>query len=235
MIVLMFGAPGCGKGTQASFIASRFRIPAISTGDLLRAELKAGTPLGRQASAVLEQGGLVSDELVNQMVAARLLQPDCSHGFLLDGFPRTPAQAAFLDALLRQRHLPEPMVIHLDVPVSVLVSRISARRQCPQCGKIYNLLSHPPRVDGVCDGDGTALACRADDNGTVVRDRQKAYQELTGPVIAHYRGRRYHRLNGDRAPQEVGREIEHLLLQTAAPAMRRPEFRVKPAQAGAPA
>jgi adenylate kinase len=213
MIVLLFGPPGCGKGTQASLIASRFRIPTISTGDLLRAEIHADTPLGRQASVILHQGGLVGDSIVNPMVAARVRQPDCADGFLLDGYPRTLDQAAFLDSLLPETGLPDPVVIHLDVPIHVLVRRTRMRRQCARCSRIYNLLSTPPRVDGLCDADGGALVCRPDDAEHVVRERLKAYRQLTGAVISHYRDRQYHRLNGDRPAENVRRDVEHLLLR----------------------
>ena len=232
MIVLMFGPPGCGKGTQASFIARRFRICAISTGDLLRAELQAGTALGRRASAILAQGGLVGDEIVNPLVAARLSNPNGFHGFLLDGYPRRLGQAEFLDGLLRETGLPAPVVIHLDVPPTVLVRRIVARRQCPRCAKIYNLLSQPPRLEGVCDADGARLISRPDDTEAVVRERLKAYQELTGPVIAHYRKGRYHRLNGNRSPEEVRQEIERLI-ESESGRMRRRPLRMKPTPVGA--
>lgn len=214
LIVLLFGPPGCGKGTQAGFIASRYPIPAISTGEIFRAECKAGTPLGRKASAIMAQGGLVGDDIVNQMVANRLGQPDCNSGFLLDGYPRTVMQAEFLGNVLRERGLSAPTVIHLEVPPAKLVRRLSARRQCPQCSKIYNLLSQPPRMEGVCDADSQVLVARADDAEAVIHERLKAYEELTGPVIAHYRragDASYHRLNGDRSPQAVEREIERVL------------------------
>src|SRR5580700_6309029 len=121
MIVLLFGPPGCGKGTQATSIAQRFDIPSISTGEMFRAECKAGTELGRLACSILKSGGLVGDEIVNQIVAGRIQQPDCASGFLLDGYPRTLEQARFLEGLLKQRGLPSPIAIHLDVPGQVLV------------------------------------------------------------------------------------------------------------------
>jgi adenylate kinase len=159
----MFGPPGCGKGTQAAFVAKRFRIPTISTGDLLRAEMRADTSLGRQASLILQQGGLVGDDIVNGMVAARIAQPDCVPGFLLDGYPRTLTQARFLDNLLPDTGLPDPVVIHLDVPTNVLVRRTTMRRQCSECHRVYNLAHHPPTLAGVCDTDGAGLICRPDD------------------------------------------------------------------------
>lgn len=216
MILLLFGPPGCGKGTQAEFIARRFRIPAISTGEMFRAECKAGTPLGKQACSILSSGGLVGDEIVNQILVARITRPDCSRGFLLDGYPRTVPQARFLRGLLQERRLPSPVVIHLDVPADTLVTRLGARRQCPTCSHIYNLLSQRPRKEGFCDTDGTALVRREDDREEVIRQRLKAYAELTGPVIQYYAGTRYHRVDGTPPPPEVSRRIEALLDTIAA-------------------
>jgi adenylate kinase len=214
LIVLLFGPPGCGKGTQAAFIARRYPVPAISTGEIFRAECKASTLLGKQACSIMAQGGLVGDDIVNQMVANRIGQPDCRSGFLLDGYPRTASQAEFLDNLLREQGLPAPTVIHLEVPAGKLVRRLAARRQCPQCSKIYNLVSQPPQVAGICDADGTPLTGRSDDTEAVIHERLKAYEELTGPVIAHYRyasDASYHKLNGDRPAEEVQRDIARLL------------------------
>src|ERR1035437_3592112 len=133
VILLLFGPPGCGKGTQAEYLAERLHIPAISTGEMFRAECKAGTELGKAACSILSSGGLVSDELVNGIVANRIARADCRDGFLLDGYPRTVPQAIHLSGVLRERGLPEPVVIHLDVADEALVTRLTARRQCPQC------------------------------------------------------------------------------------------------------
>jgi adenylate kinase len=211
MIVLLLGPPGCGKGTQAAFVARRYRIPAISTGELFRAESKAGTTLGKQACSIMAQGGLVGDEIVNQMVVNRIGQPDCLAGFLLDGYPRTKSQAEFFDGVLSEKGFAMPTVIHLDVRAETLLRRISTRRQCPTCLRIYNVLSQPPKTRGVCDEDGAALIVRQDDTQAVIRQRLKAYEEITGPVITHYQGAGYHRVNGDRSPEDVLRKIDHLL------------------------
>src|SRR5262249_37005787 len=165
----LFGPPGCGKGTQAGFIANRFGVPAISTGEMFRAECKAGTDLGKQACTILAAGGLVGDEIVNSMVANRIAKSDCASGFLLDGYPRTVPQADFLASLLKNRGLPNPTVISMDVPGEALIERLTARRQCPQCKRIYNLLSQPPRSEDVCDDDGAVLFCREDDREEVIR------------------------------------------------------------------
>ena len=146
MILLLFGPPGCGKGTQAVFLAERFQIPAISTGEMFRAECQSGSELGKLASSIMSKGGLIGDDIVNAMVASRISRPDCARGFLLDGYPRTVPQAMQFADLLRQRGLPNPVVIHLDVPDDTLVGRLTARRQCPQCKRIYNLLSQAPKV-----------------------------------------------------------------------------------------
>jgi adenylate kinase len=211
MIVLLFGPPGCGKGTQAASIAHNFHIPAISTGEMFRAECKAGTELGRLACSILKSGGLVGDEIVDKVVAGRIQQPDCASGFLLDGYPRTLEQAAYLDGLLRKRGLPKPIAILLDVPAQVLVSRITARRQCGKCGRIYNMLSQPPKSGELCDDDGQPLLRREDDTEEVILARLKAYHDATGPVIAYYRHDGCRRVDATGAPAEIAREIERLL------------------------
>jgi len=207
VILLLFGPPGCGKGTQSTSLAARFGIPAISTGELFRAEVKAGTPLGRKASATMASGALVSDDIVNGMVANRIAQPDCAGGFLLDGYPRTVPQAEMFTALLRERGLPDPVVIHLDVAASVLVARLTARRQCPQCKRIYNLNSQPPRVAERCDDDGAALLTREDDKEAVIRQRLQAYEEQTGPILHFYGPALIRKVDGAAAPEQVAKAI----------------------------
>ena len=216
MIILLFGPPGCGKGTQATFIAQRYHIPAISTGEMFRAECKAGTALGQLACSILKSGGLVGDAIVNQIVAGRIQQPDCASGFLLDGYPRTLEQARFLDGLLKERGLPEPLAIHLDVPRQALVSRITARRQCGTCGHIYNVLSQPPKVPEICDVDGAPLIHREDDTEAVILARLRAYEQATGPVIAHYNHAGCCRVDGTGTPERVSAQIERLLSSRGA-------------------
>jgi adenylate kinase len=186
MIFLLFGPPGCGKGTQAVFLADRLHIPSISTGEMFRAEHNAGTEIGKAACKLLAEGKLVSDDLVNAMVVSRTRREDCINGFLLDGYPRTVPQAIFLSQLARERGWPEPVVIHLDVSDDLLVTRLTARRQCPTCHRIYNLVSQPSRIEGLCDDDGAALITRDDDREEVIRRRLRAYDELTGPVLKWY-------------------------------------------------
>lgn len=157
MVLLLFGPPGSGKGTQSGRISNWLGIPAISTGDMLREEIKAGSALGNAAKSIMTSGGLVGDDLVNRMLAQRVSAADSAHGFLLDGYPRTVEQAEYLDDLLAERRFAAPIVLHLDVPMDALVGRLTSRRQCPQCKRIYNLLQLPPRMPGVCDDDGTPL------------------------------------------------------------------------------
>lgn len=203
MILLLFGPPGCGKGTQAAFLAEEFQIPAISTGEMFRAECKAGTPLGRMACRILSSGKLVPDEVTNEIVAGRIAQGDCASGFLLDGYPRTVPQAMHFSSLLQQRGVPGPIVVHLDVPASDLIARLTARRQCPQCKQIYNLLSQPPKAAGICDQDGAALIQRDDDRESVIVERLRAYEELTGPILEWYGDAAVCRVNGAAPTEEV--------------------------------
>ncbi len=215
MIILLFGPPGCGKGTQAALLADRFHIPAISTGEMFRAEVKAGTELGKTAAAIMAAGGLITDEITNAIVAGRIAQSDCVNGFMLDGYPRTVPQAQYFDELLRQRGLSAPIVVHIDVPDEALVSRLTARRQCPTCKRIYNLLSQPPRISGRCDDDEADLITRSDDQEATIRQRLKAYNELTGPILKWYGPAVVRTVDGTRAPEEVTRAIESAILEPA--------------------
>ena len=186
--LLLLGAPGSGKGTQAKTIMAAWGIPQISTGDILRENKAQGTPLGLQANKVMSQGLLVPDELVNEMVAARLAQPDTERGYILDGYPRTLGQAQWLDRRLQA--LPGGLqVIAASIRVSYnqLLCRITGRRNCPTCQRIYNVYLHPPQVDMVCDVDGTPLVARADDVEAVFDERMRVYEALTAPVVEHYR------------------------------------------------
>jgi adenylate kinase len=216
VIILLFGPPGCGKGTQAAFLVERLQIPSISTGEMFRAECKSGSRLGRRVRAILARGGLIGDEIVNAMVAGRIAQEDCCDGVLLDGFPRTVAQARFFTRLLEQRALPDPMVIHLDVPDEVLVGRLTARRQCPRCLRIYNLLSQPPQASGVCDGDGAPLVIRDDDCESTIRERLCAYQEQTDPVLQWFGETLVRRVDGSRSAGEVAADVDRLVIGPAA-------------------
>ena len=165
----------------------------------------------------MKKGGLVSDEIVNQIVAGRIARPDCAKGFLLDGYPRTLPQAQSFDALLRQRQLPAPVVIHLDVSDRLLVDRLTARRQCPKCLRIYNVLSQPPAAAGICDDDGAALLTREDDREAVILERLRAYKELTGPILNWYGEARVHTIDGGAAAAQVGSAVESAVLSAIEP------------------
>lgn len=213
MVILLFGPPGSGKGTQGRLIVDwlKRKIPCISTGDLFRTEMTAKTPLGLEAQAIVTAGGLVPDGLVNRMLCSRIGQPDCEHGFMLDGYPRTVEQAEYLDGLLAGRNLPPPVVIHLDVPADVLVGRMVSRRQCAQCGQMYNVLSRRPKIDGQCDDDGAPLIVRKDDREDIIRERLRTYQEVTRPVLNHYPSDRYFQISGDRSTSYIFEEITRIL------------------------
>ena len=178
----------------------RFKIPSISTGEMLRAEIAAETPLGIGTKAIIASGGLVGDGLINEMLAARIARPDCKNGFMLDGYPRTLEQAEFLDRLLAERRLPPPAVIHMDVPADVLVGRIICRRQCARCGLMYNILSMRPKTPGCCNDCGGHLVVRKDDREDVVRERLRTYEAQTTPVLSHYYNGNYCHIPGDRSP-----------------------------------
>ncbi len=184
--VLLLGAPGVGKGTQAKLLVEAFGIPQISTGDLLREHRRNHTELGLLADELMQRGELVPDDLVNKMVAKRLLEPDCGRGYILDGFPRTLAQASWLDDYLaRSRALPV-VALSIDVDRDELLKRVTGRRICA-AGHIYNVHSQPSRIAGVCDEDGLPLQQRSDDSKAVFEQRMKSFEEQTAPVIKHYR------------------------------------------------
>ena len=186
--ILLLGAPGVGKGTQAKELVKLWGIPQISTGDLLRANVAQGTALGKSAREVMQRGELVPDSLVNEMVSLRLLEPDTARGYILDGFPRTLPQATWLDGRLAARTEGLPVVaVNLHVDYNQLLRRITGRRNCPVCQTIYNIYSNPPQRAGFCDVEGASLAQRADDTEKVFAERMRAYAAQTTPVIEHYR------------------------------------------------
>jgi len=194
---ILLGAPGSGKGTQGAVLAGRFGIPTVSTGDLLRSEIAANTPLADHVKDVLSSGALVGDDLVNELVVSRMSKSDCRHGFLLDGYPRSRAQAEYLDRLLKSLRYPVPTVLHLDVPLSKLKTRMLARRQCPACKRTLSTLSGGPAAAGLCPFDGTRLITRPDDRPEAVEARLSGYEIYEREVVAYYRSRDYHRIDGD--------------------------------------
>ncbi len=211
--VILLGPPGAGKGTQAKQIVERYGIPQISTGDLLREHVAKGTDLGAEAKAIMARGQLVPDELMYGMVAQRLREPDCRRGFVLDGFPRTAAQAGWLDAFLETELFENsvmcpPVVIQLVVDYTQLLLRLTGRRSCPTCGRLYNIHFQPPRVDELCDLEGTPLITRNDDRSEVITERLTAYEKQTRPVVEYYRvQQRLVPVNADQTMIEVTAQI----------------------------
>ncbi|HEY4358481.1 MAG TPA: adenylate kinase [Acidobacteriaceae bacterium] len=212
--VLLLGAPGVGKGTQAKQLMAEFSIPQISTGDLLRQRRGDGSSLGKLADELMSQGQLVPDDIVNQMVAERLSQPDAEHGYILDGFPRTLRQAEWLDDQLVAYLLPV-VAISIKVDEQELLERITGRLICPVCGTIYNIYSKPPKVAGICDFDGATLIQREDDTEAVFHKRMQEFGVKTAAVIEYYRthGGRFAEVDGNRPIEEVTHGIRKALLQ----------------------
>jgi adenylate kinase len=210
--VLLLGAPGVGKGTQAKALMAAYGIPQISTGDLLRANIADGTELGKAAKSLMDQGQLVPDDLVNQMVADRLTQPDTRRGYILDGFPRTLNQAEWLDTQLDHDSKILPVVaISIVVSYDQLLHRITGRRISP-AGRIYNIYSNAPKVPGICDVDGSVLVQRPDDSEAVFTERMKTFETQTAPVIEHYRRQgRFKEIDGDHSVEQVTADIEDAL------------------------
>lgn len=189
-IIVMFGPPGAGKGTQAKFLSDKFKIPQISTGDILRDAVKKGTPLGAQAQSYMNKGALVPDEVMIGIVQERTKDKDCANGFVLDGFPRTISQAEALDKLLEKRGTPVTQVINLKVSDKEIIKRSSSRRVCRSCNTIFNLLVNPPKVSGKCDVCGGDLYQRDDDKEEVVKNRLKVYADQTKPLLKYYSKRK---------------------------------------------
>ena len=187
MKIIMLGAPGAGKGTQAKQIADKYSIPHISTGDIFRANIKNGTELGKKAKQYMDQGALVPDELTCDLVMDRIQQDDCKNGFVLDGFPRTISQAEALDAALGKINEKMDYAIDVDVPDENIVNRMSGRRACLNCGATYHLISIPPKVEGICDRCGSEIVLREDDKPETVQKRLKVYHEQTQPLIDYYK------------------------------------------------
>jgi len=211
--VILLGPPGAGKGTQSKQIVDHYGIPQISTGDLLRDHVGRGTELGLKAKMIMARGELVPDELMYGMVASRLREADCQRGFVLDGFPRTAAQAGWLDALLEKEVFEKsekcpPVVIQLLVDYTQLLQRLTGRRSCPTCGRLYNIHFQPPLVDELCDVDESKLVIRNDDREEVISGRFAAYETQTKLVTDYYRAQgRLVAVNADRPMKEVTAQI----------------------------
>lgn len=210
--ILIFGPPGSGKGTRARLISRLLKIPVITTGDMLRDEVSRGTEIGLKAKEYMDRGELVPDELVIRLVEERLHRPDCSGGFILDGFPRNLRQAEALDRILGEMGMELDLVLNVVVDPEIVVERLSLRRWCPKCGAIYNLKYDPPKVDEICDECGARLIQRSDDREEVVRRRLRVYEEQTKPVLELYIERGLIReMRGDIPIEEIPREVEEVL------------------------
>ena len=211
-IIVLMGAPGAGKGTQARLLQERLGLPQISTGDMFRALKEERTPLAEELRAIMEAGGLVPDDLTIRVVRERTGRDDCAHGYILDGFPRTPAQAAMLERLAVEQGN-KIQAILVDVPYEMLEKRMAGRRSCPVCGEIYNIHFKPPRTDNVCDSHPeTQLTHRADDNPETAQARLRTFDEQTRPLLEYYdKASLLHRVDGARVPEEIYRDIEKIV------------------------
>jgi adenylate kinase len=206
-IVVMIGPPGVGKGTQARLLAEHYHIPQISTGDILREMARLETKLGLQIKAMMVTGQLVSDEILASVIQTRTTQPDCSGGYILDGYPRTPSQARTLEKLARGQNK-EIRLVSIAVSRDALIKRLTGRRTCSKCGEIYNLYFRPPQREGICDLCSGTLMQRADDNEETVSKRLTAYEEMTAPLIEYFReSGRLVSVDGEREVNEVFAEI----------------------------
>ncbi len=209
MRIILLGPPGSGKGTQGDLIEQKYNFPKISTGDLLREEVQEKTPLGKRAEAAMNRGDLVSDEIVMQMVEARLSREDCQMGYVLDGFPRNINQARLLEE--NPSKLAE-VVLDIQISEKKLIERLSSRRICSQCGNIYNLAVKAPAQPDVCDACGARLVQRQDDKPEVIMERLRTYHQQTEPLISYYRNKTYyHPIEGDRSIESVFQNIQDVL------------------------
>ena len=217
MRIVLLGPPGSGKGTQATAIKERWGLPHIASGDLLRAHVKNDTELGQRARPYMERGDLVPDSLIIDMMAERLSEPEAQQGYVLDGFPRTVAQAEALDERLAELGQRLDAVIYLEVPEAEILRRLSGRRICPNCNAIYQLDTMPPKKEGICDRCGTALIQRADEQPEVILNRLRVYEAQTEPLLAHYREQgRLHKVDGTIGVDNVIKEIARILQEAGA-------------------
>jgi adenylate kinase len=220
-IIVLMGAPGAGKGTQARLLQERLHLPQISTGDIFRSLKTSHTPLAQEVRDIMERGQLVPDELTIKLVKERTAQDDCKDGYILDGFPRTPAQARSLDQLAAEQQN-DIIAVLIDVQMELLEKRMTGRRSCPICNEIYNIYFKPPRNDNVCDLHPEAtLIQRADDNSETVRARLATYDEQTRPLVEYYKAAGLlHTVDGTREPEEIYEDIVRVLPQLHADSHR---------------
>lgn len=212
MKIIMLGAPGAGKGTQAERIAEKYQIPHISTGDIFRANIKNGTELGKKAKAYMDQGLLVPDSLTVDLVMDRIAQDDCRNGYILDGFPRTIPQAKSLTEALKSKGEALDYAIDVDVPDENIISRMSGRRACPGCGATYHIVYAAPSKEGICDKCGASLVLRDDDKPKTVKKRLTVYHDQTQPLIEYYSGEKILRtVDGTKDMEQVFQDITNIL------------------------
>jgi adenylate kinase len=210
--VIFLGPPGAGKGTQAARLASHLHVPRISTGDMLRDAIAAGTPLGQKAGPIMEKGGLVPDDLLIGIIQERIAKPDCVKGYILDGFPRTLGQAEGFESMAHVVGAPDVVVFNVEVPREELLKRLSGRRWCPTCQSTYHVYNNPPMNNCLCDRDGTKLIQREDDKEVAVARRLAEYDERTAPLIGYYQGKAcFHRVDGYRPVDTVFGELRTIL------------------------
>ncbi len=216
MNIVLMGSPGAGKGTHAKISSERFKIVHIATGDLLRARVQDGSELGKRAKQIMDQGQLVPDDIVIAMIRERLREADAKNGFILDGFPRTTAQAEALEKMLKELKLKLDIVLDFEVSEDVVINRLSGRRICPKCNANYHVPNIPPKRGGICDACGSALIQRKDDDSKTVLERLKVYQRQTAPLIDYYEKRGFRKaVNGDLEVEPLQEELGRLFQSLA--------------------
>lgn len=212
MVIIMLGAPGAGKGTQAERICAEYSLPHISTGDIFRANIKGNTELGKEAKSYMDRGELVPDELTVRILKDRVSQDDCAKGYVLDGFPRTIPQAEALDEMLKSSGITADHAIDVEVPDENIIRRMGGRRSCPSCGRIYHIEYAKPAKEGICDNCGTALVIRDDDRDETVRNRLSVYHEQTQPLIEYYKKSGIlEEVDGTQSPDSVFEAVKKIL------------------------
>jgi adenylate kinase len=215
MYLILFGAPGVGKGTQAKNLSKKYGIPHISTGDMLREAIRQGTELGKKAKAIIDKGELVPDDVMLGLIEQRISEDDCKKGFILDGFPRTQAQADGLTKLFEKKQLPPPLCIEIVVPEDVIIKRLTSRRICEKCGTIFDPVTNPAPPDNICPKCGGRIVQRSDDNPETIHQRLRVYHEQTAPVREYYRKMgRYVSVDGNKSIDEVFNEIDAIVKKT---------------------
>jgi len=218
MMIILLGAPGVGKGTQAKLIMGKYEIPQISTGDILRAEVQKSSPLGREAKIIMEKGELVPDNIILQIIEIRLKNPDCQNGFILDGFPRTIEQAIALDESKSSRKFQKKKVLEIGVPEEEIIKRLTNRRVCINCGKTFNLLFNGLSEATKCTNCGHVLIQRDDDKEEIIRNRLKVYRFQTEPLISYYRDRgSFYKIDGLESVENVFQDIQEILEKNGFP------------------